>query len=264
MALDACAYVLTGETVPFSVNVRNGNPMFFSANPRVLGHRGWPARFPDNSAAGLAAALREVGSVETDVRRTADGVLVLSHDPTLGGHVVSQTDWEVLSEVDLGGGERPVSLAVLLEDLARDLPLNLEVKNSQFEAGFESDGQIALDVAAVARPFDLLSSFHWPTMDAVRRSGAVMATGLLLDDPVPIDAAISHALSVGHSAVIPNWKILVRDLDAVDRAGRRGLEVVCWTVNDGPVAAELVRAGVAAIITDDPGAMKAALAEELR
>ncbi len=235
--------------------------MFFSENG-IAGHRGWPTRFPDNTAAGIRAALDAVGSIETDVRRSADGVLVLSHDPVIAGRVVCETTWNALAEVDVGGGHRPLSLRMLLTEVAGSHPLNLEVKNSPSEPGFEADHRIALDTAQMARPDDLLSSFHWPSMDAVRASHPEVATGLLLDESVSMSDALDHAVGLGHVAVIPNWRLLMQDLEAVALARSRGIRVVSWTVNDPSVARALFEAGVAVIITDDPGGMRTALTED--
>ena len=53
-----------------------------AGRPLVLGHRGASAVAPENTVAAFAKA-RELGAdgVELDVRRTADGVLVVHHDP---------------------------------------------------------------------------------------------------------------------------------------------------------------------------------------
>ena len=235
--------------------------MFFSENG-IAGHRGWPTRFPDNTAAGITAALEAVGSIETDVRRTSDGVLVLSHDPVLASRVVCETLWEELAILDLGSGHHPVSLSELLAEIAGPHPLNLEVKNSPAEPGFEPDHLIALETAWSARSDDLLSSFYWPSMDAVRASSPAVATGLLLDDPVSMADAIAHARRMGHRAVIPNWKILMREPDSIASARRAGIHVASWTVNDPAVARKLFAAGVSVIITDDPGGMQAALSKD--
>ena len=50
----------------------------------VAGHRGWPAVYPENTMPSFRAAL-EVGvdQIETDVRITKDGKLVLFHDATV-------------------------------------------------------------------------------------------------------------------------------------------------------------------------------------
>ncbi|MEO5376939.1 MAG: hypothetical protein H7832_04035 [Magnetococcus sp. DMHC-6] len=50
----------------------------------LVAHRGIPARFPDNSLAGVLAALQKgVRFVEFDLQLTADGVPVLFHDAHL-------------------------------------------------------------------------------------------------------------------------------------------------------------------------------------
>ena len=58
---------------------------------KVIGHRGWPTRYPDNVLEGIAAALEVADMVEVDVRVSGDGHLVLSHDPVLGGLPVAET-----------------------------------------------------------------------------------------------------------------------------------------------------------------------------
>lgn len=63
--------------------------------PLLVAHRGYPARYPENSLEGLAAALR-LGAcwVEFDVQLCADAVPVVLHDVTLertAGHVASIT-----------------------------------------------------------------------------------------------------------------------------------------------------------------------------
>ena len=52
--------------------------------PLLVAHRGYPARFPENSLEGITAALQAGAAyVELDVQSLADGTLVLFHDPTL-------------------------------------------------------------------------------------------------------------------------------------------------------------------------------------
>ncbi|MDH4116098.1 MAG: glycerophosphodiester phosphodiesterase [Acidimicrobiia bacterium] len=238
--------------------------MFFSGQSlQVVGHRGWAARHPDNSAIGIGAAFGVVDMVEVDIRRCADGPLVLSHDPEIGGHVVADTPWDRLREVGLGEGQRPVLLSEILRSFP-DKAFNLEVKNSPFEPGFESEFGLALETAELSRPGDLLSSFYWPTMDAVRASYPRVATGLLLEDDIDLDAAIDHAIERGHAAVIPHWPMLDRaaGIGAIRRAHDAGIGVATWTVNDEAVANRLASAGVDAIITDDPGGLVAALGDQ--
>jgi glycerophosphoryl diester phosphodiesterase len=197
--------------------------------------------------------------VEVDVRRCAGRELVLSHDPSMGGHVVADTGWEVLSRLDLGGGQRPLLLEEALAAFP-DRAFNLEVKNDPAEPGFEDDAAIAVETAERSRPGDLLSSFWWPAMDAVRAAHPGVATGLLVDRGWDLAEAIDRAREGGHRALIPHWSVVLEAAPGVlATAGGTDLMVVCWTVNDAEVAIRLAEQGVAAIITDDPGGMRAAL-----
>jgi len=55
-----------------------------TAKPELIAHRGYPRHFPENSIAGIEAAIRAgARHVEVDVQLTTDGIPVLFHDRTL-------------------------------------------------------------------------------------------------------------------------------------------------------------------------------------
>lgn len=73
-----------------------------SASPNLIAHRGFAVRAPQNSLPAFQAA-GELGfwAIETDVRKTADGVLVCCHNATVdamyeGSGAVASMDWEAL------------------------------------------------------------------------------------------------------------------------------------------------------------------------
>jgi glycerophosphoryl diester phosphodiesterase len=74
----------------------------------LIGHRGEPSCYPENSLPGFEAVLNAGAAyIETDVQLSADGVPVLSHDPDvvkLTGHdyVVMQTDYATLRRLPAG------------------------------------------------------------------------------------------------------------------------------------------------------------------
>ncbi|MFO7548422.1 MAG: glycerophosphodiester phosphodiesterase [Acidimicrobiia bacterium] len=224
----------------------------------IVGHRGDRARFPANTLAALRSAAAEVGAVELDVRRAADGRLVLSHDPDLDGHVVASTAWEVLAGLDLGDGHGPASVDEVLAALPT-AAVDWEVKNLPNEPGFEADHRIALEVAAVARSRDIVSSFWWPNLDAIRDHHPEVATGLLVAVSVPFGTAVDHAVRHGHRALFPDKRLLRGNLERIAVAHDAGLAVGVWTVNDPVEARRLVEAGADGIVTDDPAAMRRAL-----
>lgn len=211
----------------------------------IIGHRGWPARYPGNTIVGLLAATEVTDRVEVDVRRSSDGKLVLAHDPTIRGHIVSETPWSVLSELDLGDGHKPA----LLDEALAALPhvkVQLEVKNLPGEAGYEPDHRIGLEAAERARAGDIVSGFNWETQALVRRVYPDVSTGIAVGEHIPLDEAVRHCLDIGHSAVIPEFSL-------VTAAVNTELEIYPYTVNDPKKAEELVEFGVTGIITDDPG-----------
>lgn len=220
--------------------------MIFSES-EVWGHRGWPSRYPDNTAAGIRAAATVAAGVEIDIRRSADGRLVLSHDPEIAGHVVAVSPWSVLAGLSIDG-HPPALLEDVLEVPAT---LDLEVKDDPSEPGFDPTHRLAMEVAAHARRGDVVTSFWWPSMDAVRDSGSDAATGLLFVAPVDPIAAIRHAVDHGHRCVAPHHVLIDPTLMQVART--EGIEVVAWTVDDVKEAIRLAELGVAAIITNRPG-----------
>lgn len=224
--------------------------MFFSQSA-VWGHRGWPSRYPDNVVAGIRAAAEVAAGVEVDIRRSADGRLVLSHDAELAGFVVAHHPWKVLAEIDLSG-HRP---AILDEVLDVTVLLDLEVKNDPTGPGFEEDHRLAREVADRARPGDVVTSFWWPSVDAVHESHPDVATGLLYTQPIDHVAAIRHAVDHGHRSIAPEFMNV--DADMIEMAHREGIEVVTWTVDDVLAATRLADLGVAAIITNRPGELLA-------
>ena len=78
----------------------------------LIGHRGEPDNWPENSLAGFEAVLADGARyIETDVQLTADGIPVLSHDPSLlrvtGQDVmVTTSPYEDIKNIPAGYEER--------------------------------------------------------------------------------------------------------------------------------------------------------------
>jgi glycerophosphoryl diester phosphodiesterase len=208
--------------------------------------------YPDNTLEGIVAAAESVDFVELDVRRSADGRMVLSHEPELGELIISDHSWDELSAVELGDGYRPTLLDAVMEALP-EFPLNIEIKNFPAQPGFDPDGTFAVEVAAFARPFDLVTSFYWPTVDSVKAAFPAVRTGLLVYQVGSLSDTIRAATSGGHRAIAPHFSLLIEGpVPLIEKAHSAGLEVLTWTVNDSEMAASLVSAGIDAIISDDP------------
>ena len=105
-------------------------------NIYVAAHRGWCAKYPENTMAAFRAAM-EIGvdQIETDVRVSRDGELVLIHDATVdrttnGKGLVCDKLLCELKTLDAGKGENIPTLRELME-LVKDHPtmtLDIELK----------------------------------------------------------------------------------------------------------------------------------------
>ena len=112
-------------------------------NIYVAAHRGFSENYPENTMSAFRAAIAlGVDQIETDVRITKDGELVLIHDAYVdrtsnGTGVVHDMTYAELMELDFGAwkgeefrGEKIVTLREFME-LVKDLPemtLDIELK----------------------------------------------------------------------------------------------------------------------------------------
>lgn len=195
--------------------------------------------------AGIRSAAACSDGVELDFRRSGSGDLVLSHDPGISGVNIPDVPTTELRRLkpDLATAEE-----LFLADLSTSL--DLEVKNSPFEPGFEADHRIALEVAERCRPTDLVTCFFWPTVDAVRIAYPDVHTGLLFEEQVDWRVAVGHAVNNGHRTIAPHYKMI--DHGLVEAAAMHSLQIATWTVNDPEQVIELADLGVHTIITNRP------------
>lgn len=224
---------------------------------RVIAHRGASAAAPENTVEAFRLAA-ELGAdwVELDVRRTADGAMVVHHDPHLAdGRLI----------VDLPRGEVPEHIPDLATalDACAGMQVNIEIKNGPEEPDFDPDDAVAggvVELVQARAEVDavLVSCFHLPTLDRVRALDPAIATAYL-HGPVfrTWDDLAAEVADHGHSTIHP-WYWIV-DRWYMEAARRHGLEVNTWTVDDPARMAALVDLGVAGLCTNVPDVARAVL-----
>ncbi len=220
----------------------------------VLGHRGASADAPENTAEAFALADRMgADGVELDVRRTADGRLLVAHDPLP----------ESLADID---ALRPCTLAEALDACGDRMLVNVEIKNWKDDAGYDPTMSMVAPIVeelrrrgVKARDRWLISSFSWSTLVACRQHAPELATGCLT--AAAVDAATIERLAAdGHSALHP-WEPQV-GVELVSRCHRSGLSVNAWTCNDPQRLVELADLGVDGVCTDVPAVALSALGRD--
>lgn len=118
-----------------------------------IGHRGAAGHAPENTLAAIQKGIAlGVDFVELDVRRTADGVLVILHDATVnrttdGKGRIDRLSFREVRKFNAGNGEHVPTLEEVLKIAAGKAGLMLELKaegvarqtvESVREAGFQS------------------------------------------------------------------------------------------------------------------------------
>jgi len=231
----------------------------------VTAHRGSSMNAPENTLSAIELAIAEGADyIEIDVRMTADGALVLWHDPDLrriagDDRFVWDLTLEELRSVDVGGwfspafaGERAPTLEQAIERVGGRARLYVEIKPSA------ATPELTARVVGTLRAHDLLDTARVGSMSPsvireVRRLAPDAATTLFAQfvlgrlDRDAIDALGLRANRVGAAQL------------AVARA--YGHELHVWTVNDPVEMARMADLGVDNIITDRPDVLAALLAE---
>lgn len=216
--------------------------------PAVIAHRGSSGHAPENTVAAFRLAVeQDADGIELDVRRTADGHLVVHHDARLpDGRIIVEVPAEQLP------AHVPDLTAAL--DACAGAWVNLEIKNDEREPDFDPDRRLAGQVAELlaARPETsdrwLISSFDLATVDTVRAIAPGLPTAFLVLETTP--ATIAAAADGGHRALHP-W-VAALDRPGLDSAHAAGLQVNAWTCNDEDRMRELIEWGIDGICTDLP------------
>lgn len=221
----------------------------------MIAHRGASRLAHQNTIAAFEmASIAGADGVELDVRRTADGVLVVHHDARVSdGRVIVETPW-----LDL-----PTHVPTLGEalDACAGMWVDIEIKNDPRDPDFDPDDHVAVEVlAALAKRDDpgrwLLSSFRLATIDRCRRVDPTVPTAWLTSQITP--GTVEQLAATGHIAVKP--RAVGVTAEQVERCHEAGLLVNAWTCNDPARFLTLTAQGVDGIITDIPDVMRAALA----
>jgi len=242
---------------------------------RVAAHRGGAALWPENSLLAFRSALAlGVDALELDLHLTADGEVVVLHDPTLertstGRGAVRDARLADLASVRLkmpegaATAERVPTLAQVL-DLAAQSSSELlpEIKVDAHRQRYDG---IEEKVLALIRARGLLArttiqAFQADTIRRLReleptaRTMFLVGRGDVERDRARPAEAVRRARELGATDLGMNHRLIDGDVVAAARAA--GIRLAAWTVNDESDIRRVIDLGVDLVMSDRPDLAK--------
>jgi glycerophosphoryl diester phosphodiesterase len=215
-----------------------------------MAHRGASRAARENTLEAFLTAV-EMGAdwIELDVRLLADGALAVHHDARLpDGRAVSEC-----RAVDLPDHVPLFAEALVACTGAR---VNVEIKNSPGEPGYDRSSAVVPLVAAGLTGGELISCFNWDTLMHWRACAPDVPCAFLTMAPVT-RRVIRRCGDAGLVAVHP-WNAITT-ADLIKGAHAASLRVHVWTVDDPKRMRQLIDWGVDGICTNTPDVLRSVL-----
>jgi glycerophosphoryl diester phosphodiesterase len=217
----------------------------------VLSHRGYHVQLPENTLEAFeAAAAMGVDGIETDLRLTADGQLILFHDRlSPDGRLVSEVTRDELQR--LVGHDIPLAEAAL--ERWPQLLWNLEIKTP---AAVEASVPL---IARFQHSHRLLASSFWHSVVAEIAQRTEADCGLLVshrprheETSFGLKAADANAASWRGRIQTIVWNFEFLDEAASRAAAQAGYRNLCYGASTPAEHTAVQQWGLDGIITDRP------------
>jgi glycerophosphoryl diester phosphodiesterase len=230
---------------------------------RVIAHRGFSGRAPENTLVAVSSAIR-VGAdmVEVDVTLTSDNRVVCIHDETLdrttnGTGPVRDHSLAELKRLDAGSwfsrefhNARIPTLDEVLDLVRGRILINIEIKPEAVSGGI---AQLVVDAVRSRGMTDhvVVSSFEPRALEQVADADGSIVTASLFNEDLhagmsPLDVvakASSQGFNLSRKRVDPR---------VVSICHSNGIPVAVYTVNKGRAMRRMIDLGVHAVFTDHP------------
>ncbi len=241
----------------------------------VAAHRGGAALWPENSLLAFRSALAlGVDALELDLHLTADGEVVVLHDPSLDRTSTGTGAVRDLKLADLAAvrlktrdgavtAERVPTFAQVLDLVApTSAELLPEIKvdtNRQRYSGIE-EKVLALIRARGLLARTTIQAFQVETIRRLReleptgRTMLLVARGDVERDRARPAEAVRRARELGATDLGMNHRLI--DTDVMSAARAAGIRVSAWTVNEESDIRRMVDLGVDIVMSDRPDLAK--------
>ena len=247
-----------------SVRTSNGAPL----TTLVIAHRGGAKESTENTIEAFQRAGRiGAAGIETDIRLTKDGVVVVYHDDRFGRveglapaqqtRLISDMTYAELTAgtlVPVGedrGGRRVPALEDLLAHIKTGI-LNIELKRcARFDDLVDRTAKILKRYAVLDRVV-----LEAPDLKTAQKLREELGPGLKLhinpayDGSVPFNVSLERVLEFKPHSISVSYKKV--SIEIIEQAHKAGVEVWVWTLDSPEIAGAMAALGVDAIKTDMP------------
>lgn len=217
--------------------------------PLAIAHRGDPIAARENTLAAFAAAVRQgADMVELDLRRTADGAIVVLHDASLARlwgdeRKVAEMDLAQVRQVGRGDERIPTFGEVLAQI---DLPLMVDLNAATVEGAVREVRQAGAMERALFVTGDV------PALRRLRSLSPEARIGLTWTEREPPAPDLLEELGAEF------WNPMFRLVNPprVADVHRLGRQVSTWTVDKARHMDRVIEAGVDAIVSNRIGDLR--------
>lgn len=230
----------------------------FDVDPLIVAHRGYWAKegAAQNSRAALRNAIElKAYGAETDIWLTKDNVLVINHDPSIGGAEIQSSDYAAIKDKTLSNGETLPTLAEYLEILKESdyCKLVIETKTHSTEARTIEAAKAAAEAVRAAGLENkvVYIAFDYATCKALAAAYPQAEVQFLCDrddqvrNPAQLDA--DGPISIDYQTGILN-----KNPSFIKEAHDLGLKVNTWTLRSSAEIGEWINKGADILTTDIP------------
>lgn len=222
----------------------------------IIGHRGAKGLAPENTRDSIRAAIKAgVDWIEFDVHATADGRVVVIHDPhtariSFKPKLISKTKYSELKKLKTHSKLPILTIAEAFNHIGTQAQINVEIKSNGCAQAVVQNIERMVKSNADYEKY-IVTSFKADYLRQVHKLNNKIQLGLLHSID-PYKFLRLHGLRI--QAVGFDYRIM--PAKAIHQAKLRELYVYAYTVNKLSTARKLLAKGVDGIVTNRPDILK--------
>lgn len=253
-----CPYIKNGKGYGTPTSMVSGellvqNPL--NASVKAIAHRGYTADVSENTLSAFKKAKRMgFNYVETDVRRTKDGVPVLLHDETIdrtsnGSGKISELNYDEVKDLDFGSWKNSEYAGEKIPTFDEFIFLCKQLNLHPYIEALTGVN----DLYEIVKKHGMLRRVTWiGGIDGILNLDPKARIAILRNDlnQSTIDTALSYKTE--ENEVFINVHNVALEKTKVESANMQGIEVECWIWGGGETQVlNAVNAGVSGITVDN-------------